>query len=33
VRAHKVSEGAKQKIEAAGGRVEIMAARVARAAK
>jgi large subunit ribosomal protein L15 len=33
VRAHKVSEGAKQKIEAAGGRVEILAARVARAAK
>src|SRR6266850_3319007 len=32
VRAHKVSEGAKQKIEAAGGRVEILAARVARAA-
>jgi large subunit ribosomal protein L15 len=33
VRAHKVSEGAKQKIEAAGGRVEILSARVARAAK
>jgi large subunit ribosomal protein L15 len=33
VRAHKVSEGAKQKIEAAGGRVELLAARVARAAK
>ena len=33
VRAHKVSEGAKLKIEAAGGRVEILAARVARAAK
>ena len=33
VRAHKVSEGAKQKIEAAGGRVEILAKRVARAAK
>ena len=33
VRAHKVSEGAKQKIEAAGGRVEILAARIARAAK
>jgi len=33
VRAHKVSEGAKQKIEAAGGRVEILAARVVRAAK
>ncbi len=33
VRAHKVSEGAKQKIEAAGGRVEILAARAARAAK
>jgi large subunit ribosomal protein L15 len=33
VRAHKVSEGAKQKIEAAGGRVEILAARVARVAK
>jgi len=33
VRAHKVSEGAKQKIEAAGGRVEILATRVARAAK
>ena len=33
VRAHKVSEGAKQKIEAAGGRVEILAVRVARAAK
>jgi large subunit ribosomal protein L15 len=27
VRAHKVSEGAKQKIEAAGGRVEILAGR------
>jgi large subunit ribosomal protein L15 len=33
VRAHKVSEGAKQKIEAAGGRVELLAKRVARAAK
>jgi large subunit ribosomal protein L15 len=33
VRAHKVSEGAKQKIEVAGGRVEILSARVARAAK
>jgi large subunit ribosomal protein L15 len=33
VRAHKVSEGAKQKIEAAGGRVELLATRVARAAK
>jgi large subunit ribosomal protein L15 len=33
VRAHKVSEGAKQKIEAAGGRVEILAARIASAAK
>jgi large subunit ribosomal protein L15 len=33
VRAHKVSVGAKQKIEAAGGRVELLAARVARAAK
>ena len=33
VRAHKVSEGAKQKIEAAGGHVEILAARIARAAK
>jgi len=33
VRAHKVSEGAKQKIEAAGGRVEILTAQVARAAK
>ena len=33
VRAHKVSEGAKQKIEAAGGRVEILVARAARAAK
>ena len=33
VRAHKVSEGAKRKIEAAGGRVEILSARVARAAK
>ena len=33
VRAHKVSEGAKQKLEAAGGRVEILAGRGARAAK
>jgi len=33
VRAHKVSEGAKQKIEAAGGRVEILAARIARTRK
>jgi large subunit ribosomal protein L15 len=33
VRAHKVSEGAKQKIEAAGGRVEILAGRAERAAK
>ena len=33
VRAHKVSEGAKQKIEAAGGRVEILPVRGERAAK
>lgn len=33
VRAHKVSEGAKQKIEAAGGRVEILTGRAERAAK
>ncbi len=33
VRAHKVSEGAKQKLEAAGGRVEVLPARVQRAAK
>ncbi|MGH7373330.1 MAG: 50S ribosomal protein L15 [Candidatus Rokuibacteriota bacterium] len=33
VRAHKVSEGAKQKLEAAGGRVEVLPARAQRAAK
>jgi large subunit ribosomal protein L15 len=33
VRAHKVSEGAKQKLEAAGGRVEVLPARARRAAK
>ena len=33
VRAHKVSEGAKQKLEAAGGRVEVLPARSQRAAK
>lgn len=30
VRAHKVSESAKQKLEAAGGRVEVMAAKAAK---
>jgi large subunit ribosomal protein L15 len=33
VRAHKVSESAKQKLEAAGGRVEILPARGERTAK
>jgi large subunit ribosomal protein L15 len=33
VRAHKVSEGAKQKLEAAGGHVEVLPARARRAAK
>jgi len=33
VRAHKVSEGAKQKLEAAGGRVEVLAPRSAGAGK
>ena len=33
VRAHKVSESAKQKVEAAGGRVEILPGRSERAAK
>jgi large subunit ribosomal protein L15 len=33
VRAHKISEGAKQKLEAAGGRVEVLPARAQRAAK
>jgi large subunit ribosomal protein L15 len=33
VRAHKISEGAKQKLEAAGGRVEVLPARAQGAAK
>jgi large subunit ribosomal protein L15 len=33
VRAHKISEGAKQKLEAAGGRVEVLPARAQKAAK
>lgn len=33
VRAHRVSEGAKQKLEAAGGRVEVLPARAQRAVK
>ena len=33
VRAHKVSEGAKQKLEAVGGHVEVLPARARRAAK